>query len=166
MQSEALSTARPNEGRSTEAIADARRLEVLRLYSECAPRQEILDYVQGLGFSFHTAQQDMTWARRAWREMEDQDETVADIIRHHKERYYQLVSKARQQGDIRLEADMLGRVEKLLGLHGPKVAVQINHNTAVTNVAVTYDLSRLGADQLDQLRYLLEEAKAAPDADA
>ncbi len=165
MQSQPLtySLTRPESGRSTEAATNARRLEVLQMVSEGTPRAVIKKYIAQLGFSEATAREDMEWARAAWRAQDTNDDTVADLIRLHKERYYELAFAARQQGDPKLEAEMLGRAEKLMGLHGPKVAVQIN-NTHNTAIAVSYDLSKLDANRLDQLRHLLEAAKTDADA--
>lgn len=142
---------RDSEGRGTLAQTTARRLKTLELYANLSSARAITKFITDLGYSITTAKEDLAWAKAQWLDMSDTEETVHVIRERHKEKYYEWMAAAELAGDHKLAADMLGRIERIFGLHAPATMVQ------VTNVQATpYNLQQThSVEQLSQLRQLL-----------
>jgi len=149
---------RDSEGRGTTAQTTARRLKTLELYANLSSAQAITRFITELGYSITTAKEDLSWAKARWAEMQDSDETAYDIIRRHSNKYYEWSQAAEQQGEVKLAADMLGRIERLRGLHTPNTLVQVNNGFVqnnTTNTQVNYNLDALSLEEQLNLHSLV-----------
>jgi hypothetical protein len=142
---------RDSEGRGTLAQTTARRLKTLELYANLSSARAITKFITDLGYSVTTAKEDLAWAKAQWLDMSDTEETVHVIRERHKEKYYQWAQVAELAGDTKLAADMLGRIERIFGMHAPATMVQVNNAQASP-----YNLQQShSVEQLYQLRQLL-----------
>jgi hypothetical protein len=135
-------------------------------FTNLSSAQAITRFITDLGYSITTAKEDLSWAKARWGEMQNSDETAYDIVRRHSNKYYEWSQTAEATRELKLVADMLGRIERLRGLHALSTLVQVNngivqHNT--TNTQVNYNLDALSLEELEKLQLLA--AKIAPHDD-
>ena len=71
------------------------------------------------------------------------------IVKKHIAMYYDLASDAKEMGDSKGAANILGMIEKLLKLHQPEVAIQVNSNTL--------NIDALNGMNVEDLKLLLGE---------
>lgn len=143
---------RDGEGRGTEAQTASRRLKVLELYANLSSARAITRFITDLGYSITTAKEDLAWARQQWLDLTDLEETVQVIRSRHIDKYYEWSQAAERAGDVKLAADMIGRIERILGLHAPSTMVQVNNVQAPTHQLQ----DRYSVEQLLQLQLLLQ----------
>jgi hypothetical protein len=147
---------RDSQGRGTEAQTTARRLKTLELYANLSSAQVITRFITELGYSITTAKEDLSWAKARWAEMQDSEETAYDIIQRHSNKYYEWSHAAEQQGELRLAADMLSRIERLRGFHQSNTMIQVNTNvSAAAGASLVFNADNYTLDELKNLQLLL-----------
>ena len=153
---------RTTTGRSPEDVTISRRLKVLELYSDGLVHQ-IYPFIENMGFSRKTAQNDLEWAKNEWMALNSNVDSALEIIQRHTSKYYEFAARAETAGDLKMAKDMLQAIEKLRGFHNANVAVQVNTGFVQNNTTNTQNNWHLDALNLEELKNLqLLAAKIAP----